>query len=223
MYHAFGVFETDDLMQVSDWAEDRPHVLNTGLIAHCWNANIGLLAAWYDSNEPNDPLISPTIRGNLVAHDASKRRFSAGVMAISPVVRGEVLMDELDRPRSVWKHPIYAAIQDTVRDRMRRKGYRVTGSLRQLMDEEYGAYKIPLAHGLVAGYSMLRLVDYKGQSAGDKLESARMPVMIVHGADDPLIPAQDIAALMAGIHNPRVAAVVLPSGGHVGFAGYAPN
>ena len=70
---------------------------------------------------------------------------------------------------------------------------------------------------------MLRLVAYRQQPAGDKLDSARMPVLIVHGADDPLIPAQDIADLMASVRNPRVAAVVLPSGGHVGFAGYSPR
>lgn len=223
VHHAFGAFETDDLMQVSDWLERQPHILRTGLIACCWNANIALMAAWYDGNKPDDPLISPTIRANLVAHDTHKRRFSAGVMAISPVIRGEVLIDELDRPRPRWKHPIYAAIQDTIRDRMKRKGYRITGSLRQLMDDEYSGYHMPMAHGLVEGYPMLRLVDYKGQSAGNKLEYARMPVIILHGCDDPLVPAQDIADLMAGVNNPKVAAIILPSGGHVGFAGYAPR
>jgi predicted alpha/beta-fold hydrolase len=223
MYHAFGAFETDDLMQVSDWLERQPHVQRTGLIACCWNANIALLAAWYDGSRPDDPLISSTIRRNLVAYDASKRRFSAGIMAISPVVRGEVLMDELDRDRSRWKHPIYAAIQDTVRDRMKRKGYPITGSLRQLMDDEYGGYHVPMTHGLREGYSMLRVIDYKNQSAGDKLERARMPVVILHGADDPLVPAQDVADLMAGIENSKVAAIIFPSGGHVGFAGYAPK
>ncbi len=221
VHHAFGAFEADDLMQVSDWLEGQPHITRTGLIAFCWNANIALLAAWYDGNRADDPLISPTIRRNLVAHDAQKRRFSAGVLAISPVVRGEALMDELDHPRSRWKHPIYAAIQDTIRDRMRRKDYPVTGSLRQLMDDEYNGYHVPMTHGLAEGYPMLRLVDYKGKSAGNKLEMVRMPVIILHGADDPLVPAQDIADLMAGVRNPKVAAMILPGGGHVGFAGYA--
>jgi predicted alpha/beta-fold hydrolase len=223
MYHTFGVFETDDLMQVSDWLEHQPHVRRTGLLGYCWNANIALLAAWYDGSRPDDPLISSTIRRNLVAYDPHKRRFSAGIMALSPVVRGEVLMDELDHPRSRWKHPIYAAIQDTVRDRMQRKGYPVTGSLPQLMDDEYDGYNIPMTHGLREGYPMLRLIAYKNQSDGNKLECARMPVIIMHGADDPLVPAQDIADLVAGVENPRVAALVLPSGGHVGFAGYAPK
>jgi alpha-beta hydrolase superfamily lysophospholipase len=132
-------------------------------------------------------------------------------------------MDELDRARSRWRHPMYAAIQDTVRERTKRKGYPVTGSLRQLMDHEYGGYKVPMTHGLREGYAMLRLVSYKNQPAGHKLEFARMPVIILHGADDPLVPAQDIADLVAGIANPKVAAIILPSGGHVGFAGYAPN
>jgi len=223
MYHAFGAFETDDLMQVSDWLERQPHVNRTGLIACCWNANIGLMAAWYDGRLADDPMISPTIRQNLLAYNPHKRRFSAGIMALSPVVRGEVLMDELDRRRSRWKHPIYAAIQDTVRDRAERKGYPVTGNLRQLMDAEYGGYAVPMTHGLREGYPMLRLVAYENQSAGDKLEFARMPVLIIHGADDPLVPAQDIGDLLAEVENPRVGAIILPSGGHVGFAGYAPE
>lgn len=223
MPHAFGAFEADDLMQVADWLQSQPQVRTTGLIGCCWNANIALLAAWYDGSSADDQMIDPVIRQTLVSHDPNRRRFSAGIIALSPVVRGEELMDELDHDRSRWKHPIYAAIQDTVRDRMRKKGYPVTGSLRELMDQEYSAYRVPGAHGLREGYSMLRLVAYKQQPAGDKLESARMPVLIVHGADDPLIPAQDIADLMASVRNPRVAAVVLPSGGHVGFAGYSPR
>ncbi len=223
IYHAYGAFETDDLMQVSDWLESQPHISRTGLVACCWNGNIALLAAWYDGSLADDPLISPTIRNNLLAYDTHKRRFSAGMVVLSPVVRGEVLMDELDYERSRLMYPVYAAIQDTVRVRMERKGYPITGNLRQLMNDEYGGYKVPDTHGLREGYSMLRLVSYKNQSAGHKLDRARMPVLIVHGADDPLVPAQDVADLLAEVENPKVAALILPSGGHVGFAGYAPR
>ena len=69
----------------------------------------------------------------------------------------------------------------------------------------------------------LRLLEHRGKPAGDKLESARMPVLLVHGANDPLAPSQDVADLMATVDNPRVAATILPSGGHVGFNAYAPE
>ncbi|HPD31692.1 MAG TPA: alpha/beta fold hydrolase [Phycisphaerae bacterium] len=225
MYHTFGVMETDDLMQVSDYLEQLPHIRRTGLIAYCWNASIALLAAWYDGRLPDDPQISPAIRPYLQCPpEPLRRRFSAGIIAFSPVVRWEVLMDELDRQRSIWAHPIYAAIQDTIRDRMVRKGYpERSGSLRNLIEYEHNGYGIPMPHGAREGYPFLRLISYNGEPSGDKLEFARMPVLIVHGADDPLVPAQDVADLMATVDNPRVGAIILPSGGHVGFAAYCPR
>jgi predicted alpha/beta-fold hydrolase len=224
MYPTFGVLETDDLMQVSDWLERQPHVRRTGLIAYCWNANIALLAAWSDGRSPNDPLVSAAQRPYMVASDPRRRRFSAGVIAFSPELRFEVLMDELETERSRWGHPIFAAIQDTVRDRMRLKGYaQVSGNLRQLVKYEYAGYGNPMQTGSWGAEGYMNLLAYKGRPAGRKLECARMPVLIAHGADDPLVPAQDIADLMATVHNPRVAALILPSGGHVGFAGFCPR
>jgi len=47
-----------------------------------------------------------------------------------------------------------------------------------------------------------------------------VPVLIVHAANDPLAPAQEVADLFSRVKNPNVAAIILPSGGHVGFAAY---
>lgn len=225
MYNTFGILESDDMIQVADWLQSRPHVRRTGLIGYCWNANIALLAAWYEGRRTDDPSISAAVNSYLVTPpDPERRRYEAGIIAFSPVVRWEVLMDELDRERSRWHHPIFAAIQDTIRDRMKLKGYpEQTGNLRNLVEYEYRGYGVPLPHGSREGYPFLRLIPYRDQPAGDKLEYARMPVLIVQAVDDPLVPAQDIADLMAMVHNPRVAAVILASGGHVGFAGYCPQ
>ncbi len=48
-----------------------------------------------------------------------------------------------------------------------------------------------------------------------------MPVLIVQAANDPFISSQNIARLTAETQNPQVATIVLPGGGHVGFAPYA--
>jgi pimeloyl-ACP methyl ester carboxylesterase len=222
MYSTFGVMETDDLMHVSDWLEELPHVNRTGLIGYCWPANMCLFAAWYDGRPADDGIISPELMEYLTGYDPDKRRFEAGVIAFSPVLRWEVLQDELEYQRSIFGHPIYNAIQGTLRDRMQRKDYpNPSGNLRQLVQNEYEGYDISLPGGVQEGYPFLRLIPYKGRPAGDKLEHARVPVLIVHGADDPLSPAQYVADLMATVENPKVAAVILPSGGHVGFAGYS--
>ena len=222
-YYTFGVGETDDLMIVSDWLEELPNVRRTGLMGFCWGANIALLAAWYDGRLPEDPGISSALRPHL-NEPTGRRRFAAGVVACSPILRWEVLLDDLDTSKSYFSNPVLAAIQDTVRDRMERKHHpEKSHSLRKLIAYEYEACNIPLPGGALEGYPFIRLMSYKNQPVGPKLENARMPVLIVHGGDDPIAPAQDVADFLSAIDNPLVAAVILPSGGHVGFAAYAPQ
>lgn len=219
--HTFGVIETDELMLVSDWLTQQKHVQRTGLIGFCWSANIALLAAWYDAREPHDPAISPAIAAELIA-DPAQHRFSAGIIAFSPILRWEELLDALDTPRPFLSEPVYSAIQDTVRDRMVRKNYpEKSGNLRNLIEYDFLACGVPLPGGVREGYPFLRLLPYRGEPCTDKLDRARVPVLVVHGCNDPLAPAQSVADLVSRVHNPLVAAMVLPGGGHVGFAAYA--
>lgn len=221
MYYTFGVLETDALMQVSDWLERLPHVRRTGLIGYCWSANTALLAAWYDGRPLDDPMIGPTLKPHMTTAPTGQR-FAAGIIAFSPVLRWEDLVDALDTPRRFVKQPILAAVQVTVRERMTLKNHpEISGSLRKLIECEYAAYQPSLSACMPDTYTFLRLLPYKDKPIGDKMGSARVPVMIVHGANDPLIPSQDIADWLATIDNPNVAAIILPSGGHVGFAAYA--
>jgi len=71
------------------------------------------------------------------------------------------------------------------------------------------------------GYDYLRLMPYKDLPAGHKLEYARIPTLIVHAVNDPMANAQDIPDFIASVENPEVAALMLPGGGHLGFAPYA--
>jgi len=223
MYHTFGVMETDDLMVVADWLQQYPQVHELGLIGYCWGANIALLTAWYENHDDTD--VGRSIPPSLVAHlhdVPDRRRFQAGVIAFSPIVNWEKMMAELEQPRSYMSDPIYASIQQICRERCQRKGYEpVSGSLRQLIESEYNVLGVELDGGYEAGFSFLRLIDYQGEPAYDKLERARVPVLIVHAANDPLSPAQQIADLISTVDNPQVAALMLPDGGHVGFAAYA--
>ena len=219
-YVTFGVFESDELMAVSDWLEDQPHINRTGLVGFCWSSNVALLAAWYDHHAPDSECIHPAIRPELT-HASDRRRFRAGIIAFSPVLGWETLMDELDTPRSTIRTPIFAAIQQTIKDRMIRKNHpEKTGNLRNLIEYEYRHTGVPLPNGSPDGYPFIRLIPYHDEPWCDKLENARMPVLIVHGSDDPLAPSQDVATLISLTDNPGVAAIILSSGGHVGFAHY---
>lgn len=221
MYHTFGVMETDDLMQVADWLQSMPQVRRTGLVGYCWGANIALLAAWYENRPADDPSISPFIEPHLLSSHGP-RRYEAGIMAFSPILSWEVLMDDLDEPRSYFSDPVYASIQQIVRDRMTRKGFsQPDGNLRRLIELEYIATNVPMPNGALEGYPFLRLLAYNGHNGHDKLERARVPVLMVHGVNDPLSPSQSVADFVATVDNPLVAAVILPNGGHVGFAAWA--
>ncbi|MEE8169638.1 MAG: alpha/beta fold hydrolase, partial [Phycisphaerae bacterium] len=145
---ACGVFDCPDLMAVSDWLERRPEVERTGLVGFCWGSTVALLTAWYDGCAPDDPSISPSIAGLLSPPAPSRLRFRAGILAFSPVLRFETLMDELDVERSAISDPVFAGLQDTIRQRMTRKRFTsISGSLRALIDYEYESYGIPLPDG----------------------------------------------------------------------------
>jgi pimeloyl-ACP methyl ester carboxylesterase len=49
------------------------------------------------------------------------------------------------------------------------------------------------------------------------MDAARVPVLIVHGGNDPLSPADLIAELGRRTANPNVATLLLPGSGHGGL------
>jgi pimeloyl-ACP methyl ester carboxylesterase len=140
------------------------------------------------------------------------------VIAFSPILRFEELIDKLEVERPAWLHPALAGLQTTVRDRMIEKHYpNPCGSVRELLKYTGIGYD----EGVADGLEYVRLMPYKDLPAHDRLNGVRIPVLIVHAADDMLAPAQDLANLMATVRNPDVAAILLPSGGHIGFGPYA--
>ncbi len=216
--YTWGILETDDLLIVADWVQGKPHVRRTGLVGYSWGANQAILAAWAEGRTDDDEGVPPRLRKFLTPPPRGPRRFHAGVLAFSPIVRFEELMDKLEVERPAWLHPALAGVQTTVRDRMIEKHYpHPCGSVRELIKHMGIVYDGEVADGL----EYVRLLPYKGLPAHDRLNGVRMPLLIVHAADDMVAPAQDLADLMATVHNPDVAAILLPSGGHIGFGPYA--
>lgn len=218
--YTFGAMETGDLLAVSRWLEARPEVRDTGLIGFCWGANTALLAAWEDGRAEDDSGVPPGIRPYLQAR-GGRVCFRAGVMAVSPAVQFEALIDRLDRRWTILSDPVAAALGDIVDRRARQKGYRTLhGNLRSLLRIEVQR-AAPAHPGFYEdGIEYVRLLPAAAAS-GTKLDAARMPVLVVHAADDPVGAAQPVADLMSRVHNPNVAAIILPGGGHCGFAPHA--
>lgn len=219
--YTFGVQETLDLLAVSRWLEQQPCVRETGLMGFCWGGNHALLASWIDGATPDHPGImkgvAPFYRG-IGRH----RHFTRGILAFSPVLRFERLMDELDRPWSRFEHPAFAGLQGSVKTRMKHRNYPIPStSLRRIIEADLCSADMSYPGFVEDATRFVCLMDPKGEPGYNKLASARTPTLIVHGANDPLASAQDLADLMSWTTNPLVAAIILPGGGHIGFPAYA--
>jgi predicted alpha/beta-fold hydrolase len=223
-YYTFGVLETQDLLRVSDWLQDNyPCVRDTGLIGFCWGGNHAMLTAWFDGRGPDDPNIPADI-ARYFDQPSPRRHYAAGVMAFSPVLRWEDLMDRLDVPHALGEEPSMHFLQNSIKSRMQRKGYpEVSGSLRHLINYEFAHSRLGPTFSMTDAYRCLRFLPYQGRPSGDKLECARVPVLMVTSVNDPFLPAQDMADLTASTRNPLVASLILRGGGHIGFAPYNPS
>ena len=221
VYYEFGVGETGDLMAVSEWLEALPEVNQTGIIGFCWGANHGLLAAWYDGCSADHPSISPALRPHLRPR-TPKRHYRAGVIAFSSVLRYEELIDDLDVENSFWFDPVLAGMQATVRDRMKYKKHeQPCSALRKLIEYEFTRAGYDFDRMRPSIFRFMRFLPYHGKPGSDKLESVRIPALIVHNANDPMADAQDLADLISTVDNPNVAGLLLPRGGHIGLPSYA--
>ncbi|MFO0837560.1 MAG: alpha/beta fold hydrolase [Phycisphaerae bacterium] len=219
--YTYGGMEVGDLLAVDNWLRQRPDVRETGLVGHCWGANLALLAAWEDGRDDDDPDVGALYRPFLRPRDG-RVHYPLGVMAFSPVVKWEELLDILARERwSAWVDPVLSKLQGDIEKRADRWGLAPNnGSLRALILSEVARSALPNDPEIHdQGFRYLRIMP--SSPSGNKLEKARVPVVIVHAVNDPLGPAQHIADLFADVANPNVAGMVLAGGGHVGFAPYA--
>lgn len=222
--YTFSVLETPDLLVVSEWLQDKPYIKRTGLVGFSWSAFTALLAAWEDGRRPDDPMVSPRVAACQSHFDRSRRHYEAGIIAISPTLEFEKIMDELDTPHAFIENPVLASIQATVARRVARKNHgEPTGSLRKLIAYEFANSCLSYEGGVVDGVNYLRMAPYKDRPYESKLEWARMPIVIIHGANDPLAYAQEVARFIADTPNPNVACVMFHGGGHDGFAAYCKN
>lgn len=219
----YGSLETGDLLAVSEWLEDQPHVRRTGLIGYCWGANEALLTAFEDGRPDQHPSITPALH-KMLRPRTERRHFTAGVLAFSPVLAFEGLLDELQREHPPGANPPIGGLGVTIQTRATSLNYENVGcNFRELIHRDTsrtpGAYPDFMKDGL----RYLRLMRYGTLPDFDKLECPRVPTLIVHAANDPLARADFVARQMARVRNPRVAALMLPGGGHDGFSAWAPD
>ena len=216
----FGMLESMDLIAIADWVQNRPFVRETGLIGFCWGANEALLTAWENGRARDDPDVAPELQRRL-GHSSPATRYRAGVIAFSPVLRFEEIVAQLDHRVSPLRDPVLARLGDGIRELMTKRHHsKPTRSLRSLFERDAERSELYYPGFIEDGLRYLRFLPYQDKPVSDKLEATRVPVLIVHAASDPLGSAQDVADLLCRISNEQVAALILPGGGHNGFAVY---
>jgi len=221
VFYTFGSLESQDLMRVSEWLEDRfSEVRRTGLIGFCWGGNLGILAAWFDGRQPDDPSIPDSIAARL-APISPRRHYTAGILAFSVLLRWEQAVDQTATLHDPWRDPVFHAFQQVIRDRARMKQHpSMTTDLGRLIEYEYGRSEFTTAFSVMDAYRFIRLVPYQDRPCPPKLNRVRVPLLLVHAANDMFALPQAIADLMASTENPNVAGLILRGGGHVGFFAY---
>jgi predicted alpha/beta-fold hydrolase len=164
-----------------------------------------------------------SMSGNMVLrlagdYGSDAPRALAGVCAVSPSIDVSGCADAIDRrENSLYR----VSFMRSLRRRVRRKhklhpelydtrGLRRVRTVRQF-DERYTA-----PHG---GYR--DAADYYERTSSlPVIGRVRVPTLILHAADDPLIPVEPFRDPSIA-DNPDVLLVLTPHGGHVGFVGDA--
>ncbi|MBT3202265.1 MAG: alpha/beta fold hydrolase [Phycisphaerales bacterium] len=213
----WGICESSDLLIVSDWLTAKPNIKRTGLIGFSWGGTIAMLTAWSEERSGGHPGVAPQIE-RILPKLPPRRRYQAGIMAFSPVLDLDVLIDKLSTPQGYLTRPAWAGLQRTIKNWKARSGFpKPTGTL----DDVIRCKELDYKGTREDQRRFLRFISYKDKPADNKLENIRVPLLIVHAADDPIAPVQTVADLTARVKNPNLATIVLPTGGHIGFAPYA--
>jgi predicted alpha/beta-fold hydrolase len=213
--YSYGVDDAADLLVVAAWLEAHPRIRRTGLVGFSLSANQCAVVAWLDGDRRDVAPLPTRLAQRLHRSMADGPRFAAGILAFSGIPDLEALLAELDQPKSLWSAPMLAKLQEVVEQRMVRRSYApVDGSVRRLIEFEAAASAGWYPELVADGLSLLR-------RANRELAVVRVPLLRVHAANDPLANAQEFADTLSGCANPNVAALLLPGGGHVGFAAYA--
>jgi hypothetical protein len=142
-------------------------------------------------------------------------------MAVGPVMDWEDLVERTDTDHSITSDASTHFFQKTVSGRMERKAFPdAGGSLRRLINNEFQRSVFGPQLPILEGYRFLRLLPHRDLPADTKLDTVRVPTVVVAAVNDPFLSAQDLAELMATTNNAQVAGLMLRGGGHIGFAAY---
>ena len=164
-------------------------------------------------------VVGVSLSGNVVLRLAGEYggrapRHVRGVVAISPSVDLAACAAAIEHPSNWLYHRRFVA---SLKKRMKRKA--------TLFPDRYDASRLPRIRtirefdeaytAVAAGYESA--ADYYYRASALRVAGAiRLPTLIIHAQDDPLIPAAPLQE-PAFADNPCIAVLMTERGGHVGF------
>ena len=223
----FGLDEPRDLLTVSRFLRVKLHADRIGLVGFSMGAHQALMTAWLDgdSSLPDSSTVasgsSPSPITVALHRPPARPAFDGGIFVISPVLNMVEYADSLNTRHTVVDSPVRAIFQDKVEARMRQFGAKPSRSMWDLMEEELR--RSSWAKRYKNYWSLmddnLSFIDFCAHGSGaHRMESARVPVLIIQAADDPITgSAQAVADVFGHVTNPNCGVILLREGGHGGF------
>lgn len=218
----FGMYEAGDLVEAAQWLKRTAGVRRVGLVSFSLTGYESLLTAWLDGHR------AVTEFDEIPAFAALPKpgpqpAFSGGILVVSAPVGILQVADEFEPRVSPLEAPCKGTFQKHVAARL-------------------AFYKDPPGHGMwdLARYELTRagfikdvamldefrtqfsrFIDLSAESwnlGAARMENVRVPLLVLHAANDPLATAQGIAELFGRVRNPNVGVMLLRQGGHMGFS-----
>lgn len=217
----FGVTESRDLLATSRWLRQTQQARRVGLVTFCSTSHHALITAWLDGRDPTHEDKSTPIFGS-VAPPLAQPAFNAGILAVSPPVDLVATTDRQDVPHCLLCEPAKASLTAKTEQRMQECGYPISHVLWKMVEHELcrSQWKAQYPDYPALIKDVVRFVNFHADDWREgvrRMERVRSPLLILHAANDPLAPPQEVADLFGRVRNPNCAVIMLARGGHTGF------
>lgn len=212
----FGVLEAADLIEAAGWLRRERGARRVGLVGFSWGALDAILASWIDGETRTD---NPLWRH--LPRPGARPVFDGGVLALSPVLDVVGIADSFESQASFLGDPARYYLQRAIKGYMVGKGapradHRVWPFVR------YELARSSLRQEFASADETLRRVvaflQVQGPAGAAKLERVRAPLLVVHGANDPIALATQVVDVGARVKNRNVSVLLLPGSGHIGLS-----
>jgi predicted alpha/beta-fold hydrolase len=218
----FGMYEAGDLVEAAQWLKRTVSATRVGLVSFSLTGYEALLTAWLDGHRPVTEFDEIPAFAAL-PKPGPQPAFNGGMLVVSAPVGILGLADRFEPRLSPLEAPCKGTFQNLVAARLASykdpPGYGMWDLARNELTRAGFVKDIEKLDEFRSQFS--RFIDLSGESwalGAARMENVRVPLLVLHAANDPLATAQGVADLFGRVRNPNVGVVLLKQGGHMGFS-----